>query len=392
MGSCNYRLKGTILTLLSVVFLYQLFTTLFAGSHTRREQVTIDLVKTAASSKGALLKTEDSFKEETVVQAQTVAQQLQYPVPQGEQYPPEPFEEELQPVNQTATTSNGVTSVISPKVSTETRENPSRIPLKHVYRISEVVNMSGVPQNKLLSRCKNTTLTFKERFCTSYEELSFMSDSKETVALASFPGSGNTWTRLLLEELTGYYTGSVYNDPTLLCTGMLGEVKDGTSVVAVKTHVFQKKWNKVIYLFRNPFHSIFSYYTWDTFRDHTTSFKTDDIRVPTLKFNRYFWLWQQIWNHYIFSNNFKLLLLDYQLLQTNLEAELRKMVEFLGLEVNENRLKCLVNHQKATTAYKRSAAYKFPYDKSQKTKIQTWINTNQAKLKTLGINVTSWVW
>lgn len=34
--------------------------------------------------------------------------------------------------------------------------------------------------------------------------------------LASFPGSGNTWSRMLLEYASGYYTGSIYNDITLM--------------------------------------------------------------------------------------------------------------------------------------------------------------------------------
>ena len=33
--------------------------------------------------------------------------------------------------------------------------------------------------------------------------------------LASFPGSGNTWVRLLLEDASGFYTGSVYADGSL---------------------------------------------------------------------------------------------------------------------------------------------------------------------------------
>ena len=33
--------------------------------------------------------------------------------------------------------------------------------------------------------------------------------------LASFPGSGNTWSRMLLEYASGVYTGSIYNDITL---------------------------------------------------------------------------------------------------------------------------------------------------------------------------------
>lgn len=35
------------------------------------------------------------------------------------------------------------------------------------------------------------------------------------IMLASFPGSGNTWVRLLLEDASGYYTGSVYTDKSL---------------------------------------------------------------------------------------------------------------------------------------------------------------------------------
>ena len=34
----------------------------------------------------------------------------------------------------------------------------------------------------------------------------------ELVMLISFPGSGNTWARTLLEDASGFYTGSVYTD------------------------------------------------------------------------------------------------------------------------------------------------------------------------------------
>ena len=38
---------------------------------------------------------------------------------------------------------------------------------------------------------------------------------KHRVALVSYPGSGNTWLRLVLEEVTGVFTGAVYNDESL---------------------------------------------------------------------------------------------------------------------------------------------------------------------------------
>ena len=51
----------------------------------------------------------------------------------------------------------------------------------------------------------------------------------------SFPGSGNTWIRFLLEQATGYYTGSVYRDLDIIKV-MPGELRCDKSVVAVKGH------------------------------------------------------------------------------------------------------------------------------------------------------------
>ena len=51
----------------------------------------------------------------------------------------------------------------------------------------------------------------------------------ELVMLASFPGSGNTWVRLLLEDASGFYTGSVYTD------GSLGKFDP----VVIKRRIFQ---------------------------------------------------------------------------------------------------------------------------------------------------------
>ncbi|EHH27379.1 hypothetical protein EGK_17563 [Macaca mulatta] len=39
--------------------------------------------------------------------------------------------------------------------------------------------------------------------------------SKQLIALASFPGAGNTWARHLIELATGFYTGSYYFDGSL---------------------------------------------------------------------------------------------------------------------------------------------------------------------------------
>ncbi len=44
-------------------------------------------------------------------------------------------------------------------------------------------------------------------------------------ALASYPGSGNTWLRYLLQQSTGIATGSVYNSAALKATTFPAEGK-----------------------------------------------------------------------------------------------------------------------------------------------------------------------
>ena len=95
----------------------------------------------------------------------------------------------------------------------------------------------------------------------------------DPVALASCPGSGNTWVRGMLEKATGICTGSVYCDYDLRNGGYVGEsIRDG-SVIAIKTHLSDIHWKNgsqvvqcneknstcygsAIFVIRNPFHSL----------------------------------------------------------------------------------------------------------------------------------------
>ena len=53
--------------------------------------------------------------------------------------------------------------------------------------------------------------------------------------LYSFPGSGNTWVRLLIDWSTGVYSGSFYYDKSLLPI-LPGEIKCDRSVSVIKVH------------------------------------------------------------------------------------------------------------------------------------------------------------
>lgn len=89
------------------------------------------------------------------------------------------------------------------------------------------------------------------------------SENKQVTALASFPGSGNTWLRYLLQQATGVYTGSVYKEKLRLAEGISGETRN-SSVLVVKSHRYQmhdlKLFDKAIVLIRSPEKAILAEY------------------------------------------------------------------------------------------------------------------------------------
>ena len=93
------------------------------------------------------------------------------------------------------------------------------------------------------------------------KKMTFQS-SGPIVALGSFPGSGNSWVRELLESATGIYTGAVYCDGSYVAAGMIGEGVTTENVIAIKTHDWpyaakkRIKLDKAIYIVRSPFGSI----------------------------------------------------------------------------------------------------------------------------------------
>ena len=110
------------------------------------------------------------------------------------------------------------------------------------------------------------------------------------MALASYPGSGNTWVRGLLQKTTGLCTGAIYCDVTLRQRGFPGEsLRSGTTFV-VKTHQTDPRWAGLeygpsapylyfkkaadvpvfaggIFILRNPFHAMVAEYKRQRWQD-----------------------------------------------------------------------------------------------------------------------------
>jgi len=77
---------------------------------------------------------------------------------------------------------------------------------------------------------------------------------KQRVALASFPRSGNTWLRYIVEEATGTQTGSIYQDRVM---------PRGSEGIVIKTHDLDSyRYTHAFHLIRNPFDAIESYFHW----------------------------------------------------------------------------------------------------------------------------------
>ena len=116
------------------------------------------------------------------------------------------------------------------------------------------------PEKKIYSKCRGRTAPpCKCRFVER--------TGRNTVALVSLPGSGNTWVRGILETTTGICSGSIYCDEELKGGGFCGESLVGSNLIVVKTHKSSLSWrggnrttmpvfDQAIFLIRNPFSAI----------------------------------------------------------------------------------------------------------------------------------------
>lgn len=78
------------------------------------------------------------------------------------------------------------------------------------------------------------------------------------ILLSSIQGSGNTWTRMLIESATGIFTGSKYNERKIYEeNGFIGELEpiDAGTTIAAKNHgkSLLEESGAVILVMRNPY-------------------------------------------------------------------------------------------------------------------------------------------
>ncbi|XP_019622376.1 PREDICTED: WSC domain-containing protein 2-like [Branchiostoma belcheri] len=211
-------------------------------------------------------------------------------------------------------------------------------------------------------------------------------NSRPLTALVSFPGSGNTWVRHLIETATGIYTGSFYNDGDLFNKGFRGEKENWLkrNTVAVKSHRFDRphieKFDSAILIIRNPYNAIVS--------EHNRKHGGHTGLARMTKYQSQEWVdfvtgKSQTWtntamNWIRYCKN--LLIVYYEDLQRDVVGQIRRVLEFLNLPVSQERMYCLEANKDGK--FKRHKHIDFdPYTPEMRASINLYIQTVALSLR-----------
>ncbi|XP_027889706.1 sialate:O-sulfotransferase 2 [Xiphophorus couchianus] len=212
--------------------------------------------------------------------------------------------------------------------------------------------------------------------------------TKQLVALASFPGAGNTWARHLIELATGLYTGSYYFDGSLYNKGFKGERDHWRSgrTICIKTHESGKKeieaFDSSILMIRNPYKALMAEFN-RKYGGHVGFASQAHWRGkewPEFVKNYAPWWASHTLDWLTYGKNVHVV--HFEELKRDLFSHLKAMVQFLGLKVSEDRLLCVEGQKDGN--FKRSGLRKLeydPYTPDMRVNIDELIRTIDAALK-----------
>ncbi|XP_063602795.1 sialate:O-sulfotransferase 1-like [Penaeus indicus] len=184
--------------------------------------------------------------------------------------------------------------------------------------------------------------------------------------LVSFPGSGNTWVRYLLEAASGIFTGSVYTDREIQKAGYLGEADkpDSGRTLVQKSHgtalILAKNTMKTRYevispdlpsvlIIRNPAKALLSYWKYIKVKGkgkHTQ--QVSEKSFQTKEFHNFvekmITLWEQLITDRLLWNTAPVHVVYYEQLVQDPIFYVKGMLKFLRVPTDEGRLHCLKDH------------------------------------------------
>lgn len=220
---------------------------------------------------------------------------------------------------------------------------------------------------------------------------------KVITALASFPGSGNTWLRYLLQQATGIFTGSVYKDYGLLKSGFPAESIANTSVLLVKTHEWGShvwsKFGKAILLVRDPAKSILAEFNrqsgghvgfaspdrYKRTKGKCESKKLCKSLIKLIETIHADWMkfvttklhaWEQ--TNLSWGRNFSgpTMIIYYEDLVGDVEKTLRDILKFIDFSINEDLMRCAIMRKEGIYRRKKRLLNFDPYTPAMKRMIE----------------------
>lgn len=153
-------------------------------------------------------------------------------------------------------------------------------------------------------------------------------DAKIRTALASYPRSGNTWVRFLLEKAVGEECGSIYKDR------IMPRSAEG---IAIKTHDLDShEYGRAIHIVRNPLDVIESYFFWK--RDVAGKDKSVDwektVRSTAVE-------WRTHTRHWL-AVQYPIHRVRYEDLKARTGEELTRLLRWLGYNVPAAQIEAAV--------------------------------------------------
>lgn len=254
----------------------------------------------------------------------------------------------------------------------------------------------------------------RSRFCSCVEYASAMKPVptesqcqfmdgrfRDPVALVSFPGSGNTWVRSLLESTTRICTGAIYCDVSLRTGGFTGEfVRDG-SVLVVKTHEnnpiwtdstkelheYQGRFGSAIFIVRNPLHSLVA--EWNRKVANNFTVRTTNLESHTHSAGREWFGENERWQDYVSgqarrwmsmlirwvikNRTYPVLLVKYESLQNDTVSQVKRILDFLGVHYGEQHVEGVLKKQ-AQMFHRRHSKDFDPYTPAQRSYVRSIVD------------------
>mmetsp|Transcript_55845 Transcript_55845/g.158578 ORF Transcript_55845/g.158578 Transcript_55845/m.158578 type:complete len:281 (-) Transcript_55845:69-911(-) len=231
---------------------------------------------------------------------------------------------------------------------------------------------------------------FTDVSCHEFASESICQERRQAMTwLASYPGSGSTWTRLMLEQTTGIYTGAVYNDPALLAAGFKGEGHTSADrVLGVKNHYPAHDaphidGGRALVVLRRPLNAALA---WTSYQagdgDHGTEIDFTSLRSRfDSRRDEMLAAWKRHYLH--FKNNFSGIKqsIKFEDIKANTtKAYLDVILPFLGINSDsptiQQRLACAVEVSNTNAETRRSHAYVFQFSPEDEAQVRNIIGCN----------------